>query len=1690
MELDDKIDIWKKKLLDMGKRNRLLNFKDTKSSTITIVSPASAALWDVFVQQEKSLSFSVSRSAEMDETGEDGANEYLPTESYSRNTDILPGDLTTDKSLKEQQTTLAKLHNKARLAMQEQGVNILYLAFGFLRWNEREDSDQYYEAPLLLVPASLSVADISSPFILSQHEDEIVANPTLAYKLEHDNGIILPDFNAEDGPEAYFSAVAKCVRGNHWTVSHAVKLALLSFLKINMYKDLERNRDKIQCNPIIRAIAGDKDALQYDLSDIDHYDHDANERPETTFQIVDADSTQQDAILCAEKGVSFVLQGPPGTGKSQTITNVIADCMANGKRVLFVSEKLAALEVVQRRLNEAGLADFCLVLHSSKANKKETLSQLENVLRVAGKRPHVDESAQLALSKLLSDREQLNAYDREVHTTVNPLGVSIYTVNGRLSQLTEYRDVIFAIPDIDQVDSQRFSAICSTVSAFAAVMGQNSDDYLLNPWHGAKVDDVTFELRHDISAVLPVLNQQVCALGSCIQQANERLHLRLSTAWQTYNADVAFLRLAANSPKAPAEWLRCDSFSSLFAAVAECTALQIEYRRNSELADTARKSVIELDRTGIFASDEDADIAPAQEISRVTDRMNATDYYRIWNAVDTDRQHLLSEAEENITAARTLRTALLDNFEKEIFYIDYNAIYKRFKTDYTSIFKIFDSQYKSDKNQIRGCLREAAKKISDQQAFDTVRKLRELAELRARREEADEKYAAAFGSLYTQESTDFDALKRAWKACDSLKTYLSARREQLRILAEMEAKEKSLRDDFALQNTDISTDWETVRRNLQWAQEMNAALQSVPHEDAFIDGICTDDDCISDCGKYSDEITHLAEAMQESRTWFQSLLDEETCRAFDAYESDNCSQRLTACIEKVAALEKWIDYRNACTACANIGLSEFVDKLKDSHTPASEVLPIFKKRFYRLWLDKIIPTFPAVSTFRRAVQEGRIDEFDQLDKMQFAIAQARIQAKVIESLPQVDRFTNGNDEVGILRRELGKQRKLMPTRMLFNKIPNLIMMLKPCLMMSPLSVSLFLESNAFQFDTVIFDEASQVCTEDAIGAICRGKQVILAGDSKQLPPTNFFKVSESDSELYDDDSDEEDDSGAYESILDEAALLPERTLLWHYRSRHEHLIAYSNAKIYKNRLVTFPSCVDAAPDYGVEYVYVKDGIYDRGGKRCNPVEASRVAALVFQHFEKFEESRTLGVIAFSEAQQQAIEAAIRRKRIEQPQYESFFAEDKHEAFFVKNLENVQGDERDTIIFSIGYAKTSAGKLPSSFGPLSRFGGERRLNVAITRAKFNVKLVGSILPTDIDTERLTTEGPKLLRGYIDFAIRGMEALDAEITSSDIVEHDSPFEESVYRFLDRKGYRLATQVGCSGYRIDMAVKHPSLSGRFVLGIECDGATYHSARTARERDRLRQAVLENMGWRIYRIWSTDWVKDPITEGAKLIEAVENAIRTYVETAPVGAKEETEPANEDYLTIEDVPVSEVLASNPYEFEEFSEIDYSGVSSVLSNGYIRMEDRIERIVECRFPIHCEQVYQLVAPYLGRTKATQLVKDNANFAIHNLVKAKKILQKGDFLYKYSFSQVPHYSSGNRPIKYISCDELASAMYSIAKTMIGPTKDTLLTETARAYGFARSGSKIGSALQDAFQLLLDNQQISVDEEKIYVTQTAS
>ncbi|MDJ0738058.1 MAG: AAA domain-containing protein [Nostocaceae cyanobacterium] len=563
--------------------------------------------------------------------------------------------------------------------------------------------------------------------------------------------------------------------------------------------------------------------------------------------------------------------------------------------------------------------------------------------------------------------------------------------------------------------------------------------------------------------------------------------------------------------------------------------------------------------------------------------------------------------------------------------------------------------------------------------------------------------------------------------------------------------------------------------------------------------------------------------------------------------------------------QEWLTYKDIYNKLENLGTKKFLDMLSKSQIEPQLWFPILEKRIYQTCLDAILANKSELKNFNLEVHEQKIQEFAQLDSSQLNTARERLKSLHLQSWKNHEKASIIQAELPRLKKEVTKKRQHLPIRKLLNDkqkgIPNLVKAIKPCWMMSPLAVSQYIDADVIHFDVLIFDEASQLRTEDVIPAIIRADQVIVIGDNKQLPPTSFFANADSEEDLDDDDA-------SYESVLDECwNFMFRHTLKWHYRSQDERLIAFSNKHFYDSQLVTFPNPVQN-PDLGVRFKHVPDGVYDRGGRRDNRREAEDVAQLALEHFQRVPE-QSLGIIAFSEAQADAIQEQLEILAKGYPDFDAF-CNDSSPQFFLKALENVQGDERDAIILSVGYARDSQGKLSLNFGPLIKKGGERRLNVAVTRAKSKITLVSSIVAGDIDTTRTTSEGVRLLRDYLEYVPSGGERLEGNFYTDEL-QFDSPFEEDVYHSLSAKGYTLRTQVGCSGYRIDLAVVNQNRSGEFLLGIECDGASYHSSPTARDRDRLRQQILERLGWKIHRIWSTDWFRNKPRQVSLLQEKIE---------------------------------------------------------------------------------------------------------------------------------------------------------------------------------------------------------------------------
>lgn len=681
-------------------------------------------------------------------------------------------------------------------------------------------------------------------------------------------------------------------------------------------------------------------------------------------------------------------------------------------------------------------------------------------------------------------------------------------------------------------------------------------------------------------------------------------------------------------------------------------------------------------------------------------------------------------------------------------------------------------------------------------------------------------------------------------------------------------------------------------------------------------------------------------------------------------------------------ISEWVSYTNACENLRRIGLQALRDEILDGRVRANEAVDVLRQRFYRLWLDEAYRGEPALGEFDLAQHDQTLSRFREVDRFWIKNGFAQVRSKILANTSRVagsDGQAPENSELGILLREVHKRKRHLPLRRLFASIPSLLPKLKPCMMMSPLAVSTYFDNSEIRFDVVIFDEASQVRPHDAICAIYRGSQLVVAGDQKQLPPTNFFeRLGNEDDE---DDDELEHSSNDYESILDMCATLrlPRQRLKWHYRSKRESLIAFSNRHFYDGELVTFPSVRDVDGSSGVAFCFVENGRWaGRGAGGLNQAEAERIAEMVIRHASE-RPDKSLGVITMNQAQQIHVIELIENRRRASLHLEQFFSTDKPDPFFVKNLENVQGDERDVIFLGVGYAKNDAGTLSHNFGPLNRQGGERRLNVAITRAREALTIFTSIRADDIDLSRTQARGAKLLRAYLDFAERGTVALASAETEDSEHDFDSDFEAEVARALTDHGLDVHRQIGCSGFRIDLALVDPAHPGRYVLGVECDGATYHSSATARDRDRLRQDILESLGWKICRVWSTDWIRDPRRQIQKVLDAYQRAL--------TAADPACSPTNEVEVLMPVKGVNQTAPNGshaPLQFSAIEDVPADFLRLVLSDA-----------IKSYGAMPLEDLMQAAARKLGFQRTGSRIRDRLSYEVQNLERQGKLVTGSD-----------------------------------------------------------------------------------------------
>jgi very-short-patch-repair endonuclease len=1757
-DINAQIDAWRALLLDTTKRNRLINFKVGRTGGIAIVHPDPGNVWHSLVTTNARLTFAWKRDLidlppDPEEAGTAGSLplfDHLEAPVQEDGEDVLarcrhsprlrPDHLLTELSDRRLAGRLNRLALNSRESLAEQGVATLYVAFGILRWFESPDSQVEVRSPLLLVPVRLDRESIQAPWRLQAEDEDVLSNHTLAQLLANDVQLRLPDPGEEapDGDDSnwrtrYFGAVQRCVRHQpRWEVLDEVALGTFSFQKLAMWDDLGRNRDRLAPHDLCRAVAGDPGVqlrCPADLPKANELDRQAH--PNTVFHILPADSSQHEAIAAATRGASLVLDGPPGTGKSQTIANLIAEFLAAGKTVLFVSEKAAALEVVQRRLQDRGLGDFCLACHSHKANKRDVVAELSRCLDLP---PQACRDPAHDLQHLYEVRRRLNDYVRELHAPRAPLGMTVFQVQGELARLARLTGASRCpVPDVLNRDAAYLRRATELLARLPDCQGVIADP-ARHPWRGCRATVYSPILRDDV-------RHHFGRLAACLDRVADAvavLHARGFGAAQPTPAQwrgaVTAARTALSYPAVPAPWfqgdtravaeavVRLDDLSQAFRRIragmpefaaealrradpASLAALSVPAGELALLArpgDTLHSLRERLASLGTLFGELQRRAAGVDEVvQRVGGLLRAprlsTPLHGLARLVELAgfvagmgpvrrswwdagrRRELLTvftRSQEETDAAQKLRAELATRLSPRAFAPENAALGDRagrlrwwmacLRPAWRSFKDEVSGWYAGQVPGASGVVDDLGKlasyhrrtdycrQVEQQYAADllvgddggpdwagtlealrSVDRLEQLTKvppaLQAALSEGDgvdrPALATAARSLAEQHAAlrqHLEALAREYDLAEVMegatgKVRLSARDlvSWLQPRADTAARQVVLLDRVAgllAEGRDVPAealpervnglaelgrirervaglcariwpgqplppepeekDWSVLRRSAAaLLRLLDAYRGALP---APVVGVLTTPavrNQLAEAVRKTDEA--CGDEFEESWRFLAGLFEltrpVSTGITIEATPLADLGRWLTDRTRDAHRLQEWIRFGEIERQAAQEGVGPVLAEALNGRIKPEDAPGAFRVRFLGLWLDAVHEQVPALRGFATEDHERLIERFRELDRLAVASAAARIRAFQL-SRPDRPRAAAGeapgSSEVGVLQREAKKRRRHLPLRKLFASVPSLLLWLKPCVMMSPLAVSTYLDTRDICFDLVIFDEASQVRPHDAICANYRGRQVVVAGDNKQLPPTSFF-----DRALEDEGLPGEDEGGLedYESILDVCCTLGllRRRLRWHYRSRREGLIAFSNQFVYGNELVTFPSVEDVAGNPAVSFEYVSDGRWKAGaGGGFNAVEARRTAELVLEHFRQHP-GESLGVIAFSQRQQMRIQDELDRLRRAHPDLEEFFREDRDEPFFVKNLENVQGDEREIIFLGVGYGPDEVtGRVAMRFGPLNQQGGERRLNVAVTRARRRVTVLSSMRAHDIDLSRSGALGVKLLRAYLDYAERGPVALGAAIT---VGEHgfDSPFEQEVYEELTRGGLTVHPQVGCSGFRIDLAVVDPRTPGRYLLGVECDGATYHSSATARDRDRLRQEVLEGLGWRICRVWSTDWLRDREGQVRRVRAALDRAQREdpplAPRTAPPGREDPppagrpaqggaeaatvSAPAGPSYNSIEEVPefvLREVLSRL---LRAFGATEVSDLIQAVARelGFMRTGKRIQaRIVQ------------------------------------------------------------------------------------------------------------------------------------------------
>lgn len=1814
LSLEAKLDRARTELLDLSARNRLLNIpKSGKSAKIIeIIDEQAQHIFPLLVRDAKAFTFLPGRAASDAEKPDDDVIEDLAQPDNDsvdergiavRHTDTKLQTRLTPAGL---QKRLLDMYYDARTLEEEQGVNILFLALGTLKWVDPSNPENVRFAPLILVPVSLERGNAAEKFKLKWRQEDLASNLSLEAYLDKIHSLKIPafDMGEEFDPTAYFAAIREAVSSKPgWAViDDDIVLGFFSFAKFLMYRDLDPEnwptKAKLSDHEIIKSLV--VDGFESTPSLIGEDDPiDPLISPSQLTHIVDSDSSQALAVHEVRSGRNLVIQGPPGTGKSQTIANIIACAIADGKTVLFVAEKMAALEVVKRRLDNTGVGDACLELHSNKTNKRAVLEELRRTWELGAPKP---ENIGSLNARLGDTRQSLNEHAARLHQPLGMAGFTPYEVVGHLTRLRQKgqgpTDVTLTNPESWTSDElAERSTLITELSERVREMG-TPDRHI---WRGV---GLTVALPPDVDRLVlrvtalsdqlggmvghhatlaqaleqspPVSLADIDALQSLSSRLAEAPDLEAAAlgaaAWRNRTDEITALLSAGSLYRSLTEELsptfheaawKADTASiicTLEPLVPSLALTSFEYAGNlvdlipTVLTEAGQLSTI-LGRVGAPTSLREID-----DLILVADRVAAAPAADV-NAFASDLWDSgVERAADLANAVEALAKARADigvGLTEAAWAADLGEARRALASHGGGWFRFFSSEWRGANRIVRSFLTATKTPLDQQLAFlDAL--ARGQAALAAIKDEAD------FGR---------SAFAADWRGDRSTAEPLHALVEWMRSLRGLGSEPRIIasrrpdRNRIGAASTRLSQLVQDVRRLFEalWQDlsvsrpvvfgsatdvaqaDLSAslpALIAIRETHRTLEKICRHLDpdlasrlksvrdlaagqaalaIITQCGelgrlaygsawssgesnwrllhaaadwivanldihelasrvqnrtKLPDEFEKVRETrrvfLAELTSLLESLKADESCVISVGALLDEPTTQLEAVLaswrDHGELLSKWVDYKSRATKASRLGMDEIVQRLYDGRLTPEATLTCFEMSYFERIFATQAQENPELAHFDGDLHGRMVTSFVDLDTQRIKHAAFEVVSAHFNRIPPAAGGAIG--PLGILKSEIARKRGHMPIRQLVQKTAQAVQALKPVFMMSPLSVAQFLSPGAMTFDLLVMDEASQIQPVDALGAIARAKQVVVVGDPQQLPPTAFFTKMTSGG-----DGKNDDDDGAkvgdIESILGlfSARGLPMRMLRWHYRSRHQSLIAVSNRQFYENKLFIVPSPYTAQAGLGLRFHHVADGIFETGATRTNPIEAKVVAKAIIAHAIE-NPSQTLGVVAFSVAQRRAIQDQLELlRRSLDSKHEAFFQAHHAEPFFIKNLENVQGDERDVIFISVGYGPTVPGlKPPMRFGPVGIDGGERRLNVLISRAKRRCDVFSSMTDEDIDLDFASTrKGVFALKMFMHFARTG------RMTMADHVGHDhvDVFEEQVAEALHARGYQVNRRVGVAGIFVDLAVVDPDHPGRFVLGIDCDGEAYSSARSARDRDRLRKSVLEDHGWHIHRIWSIDWFRRPKEQLERLESAIAAAKSELSADArrPAAAKleivtVERGDTTEMGLVVSEsdspssVPYIEAKLTKPGLYDELHEAP-TGLLALLA----------EKVVAIEGPVCFEEIVVRIREAWGLKRAGARIQEAVQRALDVGVANRRLEEEGSF---YSIpgalpvvrDRGEAESATLRKPEALPPAELKVAIVKLVSSNFGATEDQIVLATGRAIGFRATSSQLRALIESA------------------------